>query len=387
MRFFLIFFTLVLGFIYTGPAQSQVVTAPYSVSHRLMNPAAAVTRQYRSFALGLENNLEKAEVLNLQNSSITEEITINQALVHGAWIWWKKAYFELDIAFQSGEKTKKNIYSSSGVETTQTNEDSLNLVPLQILVGKKLSPSFNGGLKFLTTMANVKTNNNYRNGSDGATTTVAERNKLDARLFVGGVGLTYNLSSNFAISYAADFNQFRFVRDIQGTSSTTTSGNTSSAQTTNLQSTVATTVRRDIAGIGFSAGTPRSSAFRSEISYERIAPLEERDDLKEGRLMRATAETQLAFFHVGVEYTSRQGYMLDSYNLIPFFFKFEKFSNVATKDYGFFGGFKSAKGHSIGGSINFSNETVKEQLSKSDPTLYDVERSTQTIGINYSYVF
>lgn len=385
MRSFLI--SLWIAFFIFGPARAQVVTAPYTVSQRLMNPAAAVTRRYQTIAVALESTNEKMNVLGLSESNFVEKITINQLLIHSAWRTQKNYFFELDVAYQAGVKTKENSDSSSGTTFSQTNEDHLNLIPVQFMVGKPLSPTINGGIKTIATMAKVNTTTEYRNGFDDRTTTVSDRNKLDAQLIVVGLGLSYSPEKSLSFSYAADFNQFRFGRNATGSATTITTGNSTQTSTIDIQSNTSILVRRDILGVGFSSGDHRSTAFRTELSYERISPIQEMKTLKEGNKIRATAEAQWSFFRFGVEYTTSKGYMIDSYNLIPYFFKFEKFSNIAVTDLGFFGGFRSTKGHSVGASFSQSSEQGKESLSTSDPNEYDVDRKTTNMGLSYSYVF
>lgn len=52
--------------------------------------------------------------------------------------------------------------------------------------------------------------------------------------------------------------------------------------------------------------------------------------------------------------------MIDSYDLIPYFFKFEEFSSQKKVDYGIYGGLKSSKGHSFSASLTVSTENVEQ---------------------------
>lgn len=81
------------------------------------------------------------------------------------------------------------------------------------------------------------------------------------------------------------------------------------------------------------------------------------------------------------------GFYVDPSNLIPYYFKFQNLSNSATQDFGVFGGFRSAKGHSVSLSYFMSNEKKKERLSFSDPVAHEIERKTASFGINYYYLF
>jgi hypothetical protein len=367
--------------------QAQSVTAPFSVSQRLMNPAAAVTRPLRSVALNFENSQENSKVLGLVGSEISEKIEINQLVAHASGVFQQKWFVEVDGAYQAGTKNTKNEFSDQGAIQTNNNKNEINLMPVQIQAGRVINSSFNLGLKLLATFAKVDTSSIYSTSFEGQNTSSTSNNKLDGRLIVLGMGTVYNVNKFFSVSYAADFNQFNFDRNIQGQSTFASTGNSQHQTNIDIQSSTVTTIRRDILGLGFSSGNTKGNAFRSEISVERLTPLSIKANLKDGIQIRATAEAQWSYFHLGAEYITREGYMIDSYDLIPYFFKFEEFSNQKKVDYGIYGGLKSSKGHSFSASLTVSTENVEQQLSVSDSNVYPMERKSQKLGLSYSYVF
>lgn len=373
--------------IFGSYAKSQSVTAPFSVSQRLMNPAAAVTRPFKTMAFNFENSQENSKVLGLVGSEVSEKIQINQLVAHVSGVIKQKWFVEADVAYQAGKKDTKNEFSDQGFNQVNNNKNEINLMPIQIQVGTALNTSFNVGAKVLGTFAKFDTSSIYSTSSQGQRNNFTSDNKLDGRLIVLGIGTVYNVNKFFSLSYAADFNQFNFDRNVQGQSTFISSGNSQQQTVFDIQSSTVTTIRRDILGIGYSSGNTKGNAFRSEISVERLTPLSLKDNLKDGLQIRGTAEVQWSYFHLGAEYVTREGYMIDSYDLIPYFFKFEEFSNQKKVDYGVYGGLKSSKGHSFGASFTISTENVEQQLSVSDSNIYPMERKSQKLGLSYSYVF
>lgn len=383
-----IFVGLLLVLVMSGPrSHAQTATAPFSIAKRVSNPAAAMTRGFQTIALMAQRRDEKSQVLNLTNSSFTEDLIIHEATLHGAWKVLGDMRLELDTAYQTGEKTKKNNIATASYNSDTTLKDGVDLVPVQFVLAQKLTPSIDIGLKGLYTGADVKTKNNYRTVVNSTTTLVDDQSTLKASFLVVGIGLTYEVFQNVYLGYTADFNEFKTQQIFNGSSTADGTSSPTTTSTLNFNTSRTKTVRRDTLGIATLLGDPKKSAFRLELSGERISPLTDRAGLNEGRLYQGTIEAQWLYFHLGVVYGISEGYLVDPNNLIPYFLKFEEFSNRSRTNLEFITGLRTSKGHSLSASYSYSKENIREQISSSDSQTYPTELATQIIGVSYSYVF
>ena len=370
----------------SGPSsRAQVVTSQFSVAERVSNPAVIVTRGFGSVAFSGERRIEQSNVLNLTNASFTEDLTIDEIRAHASTSFSRDIRAEIDAAFQRGEKLKKNSITSTDYNDQSTSKDNVDLAPVQIVVGRRLNSSFNVGLKGLATLADFKTGTVYRVNVGGGLRAVDAQTELNARLLIFGIGLTYELMPS--VFLGSDFNEFKTQRRLKGSYRSTKGTEPTYVSTGDQDVTQVKSVRRDTVGLGTLVGDPKRNAFRAEVSAERISPLTDRAGLNEGRLYRATAEAQWLYFHLGVKYEKSEGYMVDPNNLIPYFLKFEEFSNRAKSDVGFIGGLRSEKGHSFSLFFSSSTERVNEQITSTDSQSYETEIKSQSYGVSYSYLF
>lgn len=377
---------LILLSVIGARAFGQAVTAPLSPDRPLSNAAAAVTRPFNSLSMHAGRETELTNVTDLVDSEYKVKMVVDSFVLNAAWTW-RSLFLEANLSAQSGTKTTDNFEESAGgVQSNNRRSNKISLMPFQGLAGFRLGPSTSVGLKLLSSSANFDSDAKYRTRTSDITTDVDETSKVAAGFTVLGIGAVYNFQGNFYLSYAAEFTELKTTRQLEG-ESTTTSSLGEQVVVSSQDGTEKQKIRKDVFGLGYLAKKSAKEVLRAEISYTNMPPLNGSLGLKNGERISAVAEGTWSLFHVGAEMSTVRGFYVDPSNLIPYYFKFQNLSNSATQDFGVFGGFRSAKGHSVSLSYFMSNEKKKERLSFSDPVAHEIERKTASFGINYYYLF
>lgn len=372
-------------FLIAQQAFAKAVTAPLAPDQGLINPAAVTTRTFKSFSANLGRQQEVTEATQLQDSALTTTIVVNSLDVHLIWDF-KPLFFEIDLLPQKGEKKTDNTYSGSGGSSQSHSKDSLTLIPLQAIAALRLGNYGSIGVKSLTTVAKVDVTQRYQSTQDGFSSSVDERNQLDTQFKVFGAGATLNLfNTGLYAAYSAEFTDLKITQDFLG-SNARTIGNSSYVVVSDYEKTQTRKVRRDVYGVGYLKKFSRNTV-RLEASYEKIPPLSDSTNLKDGEMYRYIGETIWSYFHLGCEWRQIKGYYVDAYNLIPYYFNFAQFTNSTRNEYGVFGGLRSSKGHSVGASFFISTNEDKQRFSATDTNEYKARQTTTSMSLSYTYLF
>lgn len=365
-------------------AYAKSVTAPLSPDQGLINPAAATTRNFKGFSMRLSQQTEVTEALDLSASTLKSTIAIQSLESHFAWDLGP-IYFGLDLLPQIGQKKMGNEFNSTENTASSSLKNELRLFPVQGILAIKLGNWASVGVKTLSTSAKVRINQNYQTNLQYFSNEVSETNELDTQFLVTGIGSTFPLfNSGIFAAYSAEYTKLKVTQTLHSSISRTEIGSTQ-LTVTDIDRTETREVRRDIIGLGYFKKFGRN-AFRLEASYEKVPPLGQ-TQLQDGKLYRYIAEGVWSIFQFGLEWRRISGYYIDAYNLIPYYFKFEQFSNTTRDEFGVFGGLRTTKGHSLGLSYFGSSKIDKFKFSSSDETLYRSRQKTDSFSLGYTYIF
>ena len=378
-------------------SRAQVVTSRFVSSDPLDNPAASTFRKNRGFFFKANRDEDRTNALELVNSTLGIETVTN--VFQTALLYQSSNFFaEVNVAFQNGTKVTSSslTVADATIDTTSnTNKNAINLIPVQLITGFRLSDSLRFGLKFVQTTAAVDSKNDYSfshaefspyGRKIEAVTGVAETNTQKNQYMTIGAGAVINLfGTGFDIGLGADYMTVDYDQKIDGTATTTRLQNTSETETNSINRKKVTVIK-ELYGLSYLTQSPTFS-FRTEINYQKMPPMDSVAALKIGELTRAMVEAIWTRLYGGVEVASKRGYFIDPNNLVPIYFNFAHLTGEAAFTYGFFAGFKLSAGNSFGASYYESTEQKHEQLSATDPTLYSIERKTRSFGLSYSYVF
>lgn len=369
----------------TGPVDALVVTAPLQSSQPLVNPSAAATRVLRGVFVRAGRDEEKTTTLNLTDSSFEFETVLNSADFAASWSN-RSTFTELNVSLQNGEKkTNSNVNSATFGESSASINNKINLVPVQAVLAYKATPSWSFGIKQLFNFAKYDSQDDMSLLRGAEFTKTSNDDRLKANFSFTSIGATYALGAGFFFGAGAEGVLLQTNRKTLGDYSLDDSGNITRNKIDNDEKRSNLVIKQNY-GLGYLKKFSPST-LRLEVSYERMPPIDQGDHLSDGERVRGTIEALWSIFHFGVEVTTRKGYFVDANYLVPYFFKFEQYSDESIFDYRIFGGFRSAKGHGFGASFFKSTSEFKERLSVADPAFYDIQRKSLSFGLSYTYLF
>jgi hypothetical protein len=380
----LFFFVLAIGL----SAEARVVTAPSTPDQRIINPAVAAFRQYSGVAIDVNRDEESGEVLDLVNSSVKIKTKIESMNVNAAVRKWG-IFAEFSASPQKGVKeTASNAQTDSGPEFN-LNSAKLTIIPLQAQVAVPLGANFAVGLKAMSTSYEFDDSLDLQTVTPRYNEMISQTRQLEGSFLALAPGVVCKLgTSGFALGYVAEFLRVQNNQAIQGTYDRLAVNETGVLETQQADTVSQDTlsIRKDIFGLGYRYDFRGNNNFRIEASYEHMPPPARGEGYNDGELVRGIAEMNLLYFRFGVEATRTQGYYVDSYNLIPYFFNINHLSGDPVQDLAFFGGLKTSKGHGVGAYYSQSSSTVMERLTVGSEKQKIAKKST-VYGLSYSYVF
>lgn len=376
---------------------AQVVTSRFVSSDPLDNPAAATFRKNRGFFVKANRDEDKTKALNLENSTLGIETTtdvVQTSMLYQASYF----FFEANVAYQVGNKKTSSTITTDDVtvdESANTNNNSIKLIPIQLITAFRLGSEGRFGLKIIQAMATNTSKNDFAFNRGirhdygritNSLTNVSEVNTQNNKYTTIGVGGVINLfGTGFNLGIGADYMMLAYDQKLLGDARTTYEGNITET-VTNANSRKSLSAIKELYGLSY-LHHGQTFSFRSEVNYQKMPPLDSVSSYKIGELTRGMIEATWTKFYGGIEVANKRGYFIDPNNLIPIYFNFAHLTGESAFSYGFFAGFKLSAGNSFGASYYESSEQKKEKLSVTDPIQYSIERKTRSIGLSYSYVF
>lgn len=368
-----------------------MATAPNSADQRLINPAAAALRDTFGFAIDASHQEDKENVLGLdEGSSININTKIDSANTNLAFRTGN-LYWELSISPQAGNKDTLSRAQTSSGPTHKDSNAKLQIMPAQAIFAMPYESGISIGLKLMATGYNFTDAVDLNVEAELSSEQISETKVLSGTILVAAPGIIYQIgNSGFSVAYVAELIHFRNDQSIKGTNRRLAlgAGFTGVYENTNIDTQSSDTIlaRKDIVGVGYNVKFSGGNGLRFDLSYEKMPPMTKVEGFPRGQLGRAIAEANFLWFRVGVEATQRTGYYVDTYNLIPYFFKVDHLGTDRVTEVGFFGGLKTSKGHGFGASFSKSTSTAPQKLTAGSLE-QDVEKTSMTYGASYSYFF
>lgn len=387
-----IFLHILCVLIFQRPLVSfaQVATAPFSPDQRLINPAAATTRPFRGVAVNYNHAGETSQNSDASvYSQYKADTQVDTLSINAAWKA-ERFFIETNILPQKGQRTTTS--STSGTNSYDPNYSSnvtrdLALVPLQLMVGAPLIKYVNLGGKVIYTHASFATDDEVGSGTTDYFQKSKSQGTRVAGLLVTSLGGTLEILDT-GIIFGGSVEFLRLSNDVNSQVETTTyTGGDSRVVTTYELNTDTRQARKNILGLGYVRQLAGGNILRLDLSYEQMPQMTLLTEVPDGVLYRFLGEVKWSFFHLGTEVTSQSGYYIDPYNMIPYYFGTGNFTGESTVTYGFFGGFKSAKGHSVGISFSQSQNAMNESLSLYDTQKIPLNKNRMTYSLSYTYLF
>lgn len=379
------------GLFFSLSAQARMATAPNSADQRLINPAAGALRESFGFAVDASHQEDKENVLGLdEGSTISVNTKIdtansNLAFRTGTYFW------ELSVSPQAGNKDTLSRAQTASGPTHKDSNAKLNITPVQAIVATSYSTGISIGLKLLATSYSFTDAVDLNIEAELSSEQISETKILSGTILVAAPGIIYQLgNSGFSIAYVAELIHFKNDQNIKGTNRRLAlgAGYTGVYENTSVDTQSSDTIlaRKDVVGIGYNIKFAGGNGLRFDLSYEKMPPLTKVQGYPRGQLIRAIAEANFLWFRIGVEATERTGYYVDTYNLIPYFFKVDHLGTDKVSEVGFFGGLKTSKGHGFGASFSKSTSVAPQRLTAGSLE-QEVEKTSLTYGASYSYFF
>jgi hypothetical protein len=368
------------------PIYAQVATAPFSADRQIGNPAVLSDRPLRGHSIRLLRESELSKLPQGGLSNLEVETKVDTAWLTSSWTY-SPILLELGAFPQQGSReTRSGFTDAQSQPSNFVSRRDISLVPLQAMISLPLARWGSVGIKGLYTNAQFSTDELL---AYPAASSVIRRNTVGRRaagFLLASAGGTLNLlSTGFRVAGAIE--SLSLIDDIDSTTTRSTESTSQTSDSTEISQRKSTArFRKLIVGAGYIGTWSGREKLRIDLSSESMPSLEA-PVLPDGRLYRLEIEAGWEWFQVGLEVISQSGYSIDPRSLIPFFFGTQDMAGEPELSYGFFGGFKSTRGHSFGLSYSQSAQKKKERFGSGINDLVEMDNSSQSFGLSYLYAF
>lgn len=372
---------LLLILFYPNFTNAQIVTASIDPTELSFNPAATGFRVFSGGFTRYDYNTTKTtgtETGSLEDygfSNLDADWTIEDKIHSYKLLAAGQNYWIVPAVLYNKQsiETKYTRVDNKGIDPINVIENSMDISNLHANLAIKPFSFLSLGIHYAKADLVEKRQDNYKIGGGESNSETTANITMTGR----GGGVTIKVPGNIYLAYS--YAQYDLDIDATGTSSGSYGSSTFNRRAINK-------FKLATYGIAYMVGKKKSKSFRVEISEKLNSTDIAR--LHMGRRRTFSVEAMTKKLYGGFSVMSSRGDRVNFQNIVDAVTGERVNTNEESLSFTGSGGFRTSKGHSIGGSLSYSNINIKSQISSyNEDNLFESNIENIAVGASYAYIF